>query len=152
MAATAEQVRRLRRMIAEPTDATYSDGDLIEYIERRALTDQLGNAPYVRAATYPVTMMINPNWTPTYDLHGVAAVLWGEKASALAALFDYSADGASFSRKQQYDNAQAQQRYHAARRSARTIEQIATSGDTRSATSGSSITNYVANGYEDIGD
>lgn len=143
MAAEPEQVRRLRRMIAEPTDTTYSDGDLIEYIERRPLTDALGNYPYVRGTTFPVTEVLNDNWTPTYDLNAAAAEVWGEKASALASLFDYSADGASYTRKQQYDNAQAQQRYYAARRSARTIVQTPEASHSRA-------TSFIVNGYEDM--
>ncbi len=42
MAASAEQIARLRRMVAEPTTATYTDDDLAAYIAAHPLMDANG--------------------------------------------------------------------------------------------------------------
>ena len=101
--ATAAQIAELRRMCAEPTTATYSDVTLAAYIERYPLTDARGQESY------------------TYDLHAAAADVWNEKAAALAHLYDFSADGGSYTRSQRVAQAQAQARYHLARRNLNTI-------------------------------
>lgn len=88
MAATAAQIAQLRRMVAEPTGATYTDEALAGYIEAHGL----GEAGY--------------------DLHAAAADIWDEKAAALAANFDATADGASLHLSQQYQQAMAQAQAH----------------------------------------
>lgn len=108
MAATQAQIEQLRRMVAEPTSATYSFDDLAAYIEAYPLLDSAGVAPG------------NSAWSPTYDLHAAAGDIWEEKAAAYAALFDFSADGSSFQRSQQYLQMMQQARYHRSRRSPRT--------------------------------
>jgi len=60
---------KLRRLINEPTDVTYSDAILSE-----ALAEQS-------------------------DIYAVAADIWLEKAAAVIS-FDFSADGATFSKSQ----------------------------------------------------
>jgi len=104
MAATAEQIARLRRMIAEPTTATYDDGALADYIEANPVMDGEFRAPD------------HSDWDPTYDLHAAAADLWEEKAAAIAEAFDFTADGASYSRSQQVAQYMQQARYHRSRR------------------------------------
>lgn len=121
MAATAEQVARLRRMVAEATTTTYSDDDLTEYIERYPLLDERGQEPYSWLLSEPPTQQENPLWIATYDLHAAAADVWQEKAAAVASNFDFTADGASFSRSQTYQQMLAQARWYAARRRPRPL-------------------------------
>lgn len=113
MAATAMQVAQLRRMVAEPTDATYDDMALADYIEAHPMRDELGNDPYVwDYSTTPATKTTNPDWVATYDLHAAAADVWDEKAAALAANMDFTADGATHHLSQQYQQAAAQAQYY----------------------------------------
>lgn len=132
MAATAEQITELRRMTAEPTTATYSDDVLTAYIERYPLLDERGEQPYWwDGSTTPPSQTENASWIPTYDLHAAAADVWQEKAGALAARFDFKADGAEFSRSQAYDQALSQARYHASRRAAKTMTFVKWPKETR---------------------
>jgi hypothetical protein len=118
MAATAAQITQLRRMVGELTLDTYDDDTLSRYIEAYPLMDEQGEAPYTwDTSTNPAVQIANPVWVPTYDLHAAAADLWEEKAAALTTAFDFSADGASYSRSQQYDMMMRQARYHRSRRS-----------------------------------
>jgi hypothetical protein len=109
MTATIEQIAKLRRMTAEPTDTTYSDAELVEYIEAYPLVDAEGYAPN------------DPSWTATYDMNQAAADIWNEKAAVLAGNYDFSADGSSFHRSQAYNQAMQQSRYYRSRRSIKTI-------------------------------
>lgn len=118
MAATAGQIARLRRMIAEPTDDTYDDDALAECVERYPLLDERGEAPYTwDTTTQPPTQKSNDDWIPTYDLEAAAADLWEEKAATYATQYDFEADGASHSLSQRYDQMMARARYHRSRRS-----------------------------------
>lgn len=121
MSATAEQVRRLRRMVVESSTTTYTDADLRGYIERYPLVDGLGNEPTEPSETNPVTLIENDDWTATYDLNAAAADVWSEKAAALASEFDFSAGGQNFQRSQAYSQYMRQANYYRARRSAGTI-------------------------------
>mgnify|MGYP001230945799 CR=1 FL=1 len=122
MAATAAQVAQLRRMVDEPTTATYSDATLAAYIEAHFLMDKRGQeAYYFDETTAPPTPRVNLSWIPTYDLAAAAVDVWAEKAAILAADFDTNADGASLSRSQAYTQAMAQARYWSSRRKATTI-------------------------------
>lgn len=125
MTVTADQIAQLRRMTAEPTTTTYSDAAITAYIERYPLMDALGHPPYVNSSTTPVTLVANTEWTATYDLNAAAADVWEEKAAAVSSQFDFSADGASFSLSQQYQQADKMTRHYRARRSASTITLIA---------------------------
>jgi len=121
MAATAEQIARLRRMVAEPTSATYADADIAAYIESYPVLDEMGEAPYeLDVSTIPPHQDANTEWIPTYDLHAAAGDIWEEKASAVSAYFDFQADGGNFSRSQLYEQAQKQARYHRSRRTPKT--------------------------------
>jgi len=119
MAATAEQIARLRRMVAEPTEDTYDDEALADYIERYPLLDERGEAPYTwDTSTEPPTQEDNDNWVATYDLHAAAGDVWEEKAAGKAESSDFGADGATYHLSQQYDQYMAQARHHRARRTA----------------------------------
>ena len=125
MAATAAMAARLRRMVDEPTEDTWDDDAIDEYIERYPLLDVLGTDPQeVDYSTTPPTISENENWIPTYDLHAAAADIWEEKAAALAEEFDFKADGGSYSRSQKYEQYMKKSRFHLARRSAKTIKQF----------------------------
>lgn len=123
MPATDAMVARLRRMIDEPTDTTYLDGDLAEYIEANPLLDALGTDPQeVDFTTIPPTISERTDWIPTYDLHAAAAEIWSEKAATIAEGFDFSADGGSYSRSQKYEQYMAKAKHHSARRSAKSVK------------------------------
>lgn len=120
--ATAAQIAELRRMCAEPTTTTYSDAALTAYIERYPLMDARGQEAFTwDVSTVPPSHLANTAWVPTYDLHAAAADVWQEKAAALAHLYDFSADGGSYTRSQRVAQAQQQARYHLARRNLNTI-------------------------------
>ena len=104
MSATAEMIAELREYIAEPTTDTYGDDDLAAVIAKYPLIDAGGNEPDAG------------DWAPTYDLNAAAANIWGRKASALASMYDFSADGGKFSRSQIYEQAKAQARYYGSKR------------------------------------
>jgi hypothetical protein len=106
MAATAAQVWRLRRMVAESDDTTYADSDLAEAIERYPLPDSEQRDPD------------HLDWVATYDLHAAAAEVWQEKAAALSTAYDFNADGAVYSRSQMHEQALKQARWHNSRRAA----------------------------------
>jgi hypothetical protein len=112
MAASAADIVRLRRMVAEPTTTTYSDAILTEIIERYPLLDADGLA------------WDDDDWVAVYDANASAAEVWAEKAAALTGSFDFAADGASFTRSQAYAQAAKQQRYYAARRAPGTITMV----------------------------
>lgn len=99
----ASLISQLRRMVAEPTTAVYSDELLSSSIEAWPVLDPDGRDPEATG------------WEPTYDLHAAARDIWTEKAAGLAGDFDFSADGADYSRSQSYEQAMAQARYHGAR-------------------------------------
>ena len=123
MAATADQIARVRRMVGEPTTADYSDALITEYIERYPLVDARGEDPWIESTTTPGTLEENPDWTATYDLNAAAADIWAEKAAPLAADYNFSADGGRYDRSSAYEQFMKQSRYYRARRSIRTITQ-----------------------------
>lgn len=106
MAASAAQVTRLRRMVAETTDTTYSDTELATVIEQYSMVDAEGREPS------------HDDWEATYDLHRAAAEVWDEKAAALAGNFDFNADGATYHRSQAYEQALKSARQHMSKRAA----------------------------------
>lgn len=104
MTPTAIQLAQLRRMINEPTSTPYADEILSAYITKYPLVDING----VESGT--------DGWVEDYDLHAAAADVWEEKAAIVQALYDFSADGGSYSRSQLYEMAMDQARFHTARR------------------------------------
>jgi len=124
MSATAAQIKRLRRMTDELDLVTYDDPAVAEYIERYPLMDERGQKPYTHdTSTSPPTQDDNDDWLPTYDINAAAADVWQEKAATLAADFDFSADGASYTRSQTYQHAIEMAAYYRRRRSMATITQ-----------------------------
>ncbi|HPC18448.1 MAG TPA: hypothetical protein PLC72_18735 [Candidatus Hydrogenedentes bacterium] len=104
MAASAEQIARLRRMIAEPGTGTYGDAALKAAIERHPVYDPFGTPPTLADySTAPPTVTENPGWMPTYDMNATAAELWEEKAAAVASDYSMTADGSSLRRDQVYE-------------------------------------------------
>ena len=110
MAATAAEIARLRRMVAEPSTTTYDDASIEDYIERNPVEDSEGYQPD------------DTGWTATYDLHAAAAEIWEEKAAALADHMDFNADGGSFNASQLHENAMRQAVFHRARARVTSIE------------------------------
>lgn len=120
MSVTAGNISKLRRMIAEPTTAAYSDADLVEILASHPVMDERGEQPFTwDFSTTPPGKEENDQWIPTYDFHLSAAEIWEEKAAAVADEHDFSADGADFSRSQVYQNYIKNARFHRARRYAR---------------------------------
>lgn len=92
-------------MAAEPDETNgYSDGVLMEIIERYTTLDADGLKPS------------DDDWVASYDLNMAASEIWGEKAAASVAAFDFSADGATYNRSQAYTQALTMQARYAARR------------------------------------
>lgn len=110
MAATAAEIARLRRMVAE-ADASNGYSDLV-------LAEAIARCPVVDAAGYDPA---SADWTPTYDLNAAAAGVWLEKAAALAAAFDFSADGASYQRSQAAAQARTLAQHYWSRRAAKSV-------------------------------
>ena len=104
MSASVADIADLRGYVAEPDESTYSHEDLAAVIEKYPIIDADGNEPDDAA------------WTATYDLNAAAANIWGRKASAMAAMYDFSADGGKFTRSQLYQQAKEQARYYGSRR------------------------------------
>lgn len=105
-------VARLRRMIAEDTQANYTDAELKLRLEENAIRDAKGNEPET------------PNWKPTYNIAKVASEIWSEKASILVDEFDFDADGGSYKRSQKYQHALRQAGYYASRANAVSAQMI----------------------------
>lgn len=117
MAATDLQVAQVRRMVAEPTEDTYSDEVIATYIEKYPHIDEQGEYPYTLSSDLPPEQEANDSWIPTYDLHAAAADIWEEKAAVPAQDFDFSEDSVgSYKRSQVYEQYMKQCRYHRARR------------------------------------
>ena len=107
---TNTEIAQLRRMIAEPSTATYSDATLTTYIDAYPHLDAWGETPLDEWG------LANSDWTPTYDLSAAAADIWQEKAATVISKFDFAADGGNFSQSQQYEQYMKQSRYYRARR------------------------------------
>ena len=111
---SSAQINRLRRLVAEVNIDTYTDLDLSECIERYPLPDANGLAP--DATT----------WAGNWDLNQAAADIWEEKAAAVAANFDFAADGGDYKRSQAYAQAMQQARNYRAKRQMGTFTMVAT--------------------------
>ncbi len=81
-------IDQLRRMVAEPTQDTYTDDLLGSYLAGYPLPDSAGAQPTDTA------------WTGVWDANQAAAQVWEEKAAAVAADYDFSADGGDYKRSQ----------------------------------------------------
>ena len=87
---SGQDVSTLRRMVAEPTSATYSDALMADYIGKYPIIDDSGYEPD------------DADWTPTYDLPAAASAIWYEKAMAYVGDYAFTADGSTFHREQVY--------------------------------------------------
>ncbi len=114
MTATAAQIARLRRMVAESTTATYSDVTLQGYIERYPVADADGYEPFVVGSTG--AYIVNTLWTATYDLNAAAAEVWEEKAASVADKYDLNADGSSHALSQKQTQALAMAKLYRSKR------------------------------------
>jgi len=99
------QIDQLRRMVAEPTQDTYPDALLSAALTRYPLPDAAGVLPSGTA------------WAGAWDANRAAADIWEEKAAALAADFDFTADGGSYQRSQAHAQMLGMARLFRARRS-----------------------------------
>lgn len=125
MGATAAQIKQLRRMVNEPTTATYLDADITTYIEKYPLLDTNGvNPTYLNYSTTPPTVTADPDWITTYDLAAAAADIWDEKAALASTDFDFDADGGKFSSGQTYEHARKEAAKWRSRRSMRSVTLI----------------------------
>ena len=117
MAATAAQIAQLRRMTNLVGSSDYADITLQAYIETYPLKDERGEAPYTwDTSTSPPHKDTNVEWIPTYDLNAAAADVWDERAAAVSADFDFSADGGNYTRSQVVKQYQERARYYRSRR------------------------------------
>jgi hypothetical protein len=126
MAATVDEIERVRRMAGEVGSATYSDAALKATIERFACLDARGEEPITRYdfSTLPPSPIVNGAWMPTYDLAAAAAAVWEEKAAVLQSGYDFNVDGGSYQRSQMFTQATAQARYWRSRRKVGTVELV----------------------------
>ena len=97
-------IDQLRRMVAEPTQDTYTDDLLSAALTTHPLPDANGYAPTDTA------------WAGVWDTNQAAADLWQEKAAALAGNYDFSADGGDYKRSQAYAQYMATARSFRSRR------------------------------------
>lgn len=118
--AVSENLGRLRRMTAELTPKNYSDADMTAFLEACPVVDENGESPRVPNSTTN-NLETNPDWTPTYDLHAAAALIWEDKAALVVGLYDFEADGGSYSRGQMHAHMMQMARYHQSRRNPKTI-------------------------------
>lgn len=97
-------IDQLRRMVAEPTQDTYTDGLLSAFLARYPLPDASGRTPTDAA------------WAGAWDANRAAADVWEEKAATLAGNFDFAADGGSYKRSQAHAQALQMARMYRGRR------------------------------------
>ena len=103
----------LRRMVAEPTVTTYTDTILSTMLASYPLPDADGEDPD------------DMLWAGAWDLNQAAADIWDEKAAALAAGYDFAADGGDYKRSQAHAQALAMARKFRSRRQARSLRMVA---------------------------
>lgn len=120
---TSDMLLELRRKAGEVSGNNYSDSQLTAYLARYPLIDVNGRQWYLdpqymtgSGSTAQPTVLLNPVWIPTFDVNSAAADVWQEKAASLVNNYDFSAEGASYSRSQMYEHAMAQARYFRGRR------------------------------------
>jgi hypothetical protein len=109
MAATTDMISHVKGMVG---DALLSSVAVTAAIERYPVVDGLGNSPFVEGSLTEV----NPNWTPTYDLHAAVVDLLEEKAAQLVKDFDFATENDRFERSQKYSQMMALIRWHRSRR------------------------------------
>jgi len=107
---------RLRRMVAEMTEATYSDDDLRVLIKEFPTAQRVGQNNWVVNSSL-VDVVV-------WDLHAAAARIWEEKVAALIGQgsYDIEADGQTLHRDQKLQQYRGQIAYHTARRRVRSVK------------------------------
>lgn len=100
---------------AGPAANGLTDEQISVVIARYPRPDINGQPPLVEGGG------INPLWVPTYDLAMAAADLWYDYAAGLTGSYDFSADGASYSRSQEFDHAMGMGKFWASRRAIGTL-------------------------------
>lgn len=99
----AEALGRLRRMTATATE-DWPNELLADYLNDSLVKDDAGREPG------------DVDYVPTWDLHHAAALVWADKAAALAATaFDLQTDMTKANRSGQIDNAWRMARWHSTR-------------------------------------
>jgi hypothetical protein len=91
----AADIARLRLFVAESGTVTYTDSSLRAIVANYPLPDSAGEWPYLTSGS------VNTAWTGTFDLAAAAAEIWDNKGAAIAAQFDFTADGATYHKSQQ---------------------------------------------------
>jgi len=111
-----EVLRRLRRMVAEPTEATYTDADLIAMMKAFPTARNVGQNNWVANSSI-VDVVV-------WDVHAAAARIWEEKVAALIGqgAYDIDADGQTLHRDQKLQQYRTQVAYHTARRRVRSVK------------------------------
>ena len=113
---TPDVLRRLRRMTAEPTEAIYTDTDLIALLQEFPTAHRIGQNQWV-ANSSQLTVTV-------WDIHAAAARIWEEKVAALIGQgsYDIEADGQTLHRDQKLQQYRVQVAYHTARRRVRSVK------------------------------
>lgn len=118
----AADLARLRRMVAEPGTATYTDSLLISAISSYPLPDVAGEWPLLTSGS------ANTDWAATFDLAMAAADIWEEKATGKADNYNFTADGATFNKLEVTKTYERQARKWRSRRQPGNYEAIAYPG------------------------
>lgn len=111
---TLTLIDQLRRLTAEPSQDTYTDDLLAAVLQRHPLPDANNYAP------------TDALWAGAWDANAAAGDVWEEKAAALAADFDFSADGGDYKRSQAHANMLQMARTFRSRRQTSALVLVAT--------------------------
>jgi hypothetical protein len=111
MAASQADINAVKIGVAIPegTEAAFTDALFQGFIEAHPVKDASGLKP------------ADLGWTETYDLMAATADVWGLIAAYSSQLYDFVADGATFSRSQLFDHALRMAAFFNSRRRARTV-------------------------------
>jgi hypothetical protein len=113
---TAATLTRLRRMTAEPTEAMYTDADLIALLQEFPTAKNVGLNNWVANSSQAGVVV--------WDIHAAAMRIWEDKVAALIGQgsYDIDADGQTLHRDQKLQQYRVQLAYHTARRRVRSVK------------------------------
>jgi len=94
---------RLTNLVASASRPVLSDPDLESLLNLHQVPDRDGLTP------------LDVGWTPTWDFNAAAAEGWGWKAGKVAGDFNFTADGASYSKADVLTHCVDRQAHFAAR-------------------------------------
>ncbi len=116
---TPQTLGRLRRMIAEPTEALYTDEDLSLLLQEFPTAQKVGQNQWVANSS-----LVN---VTVWDIHAAAARVWEEKVAGLVGQgsYDIEADGQLLHRDQKLQQYRMQVAYHTARRRVHSVKIVA---------------------------